>query len=158
MMCLWASYKEKIWFFLFASFSFKSMKKEAGSAPKCPGSPTLVFSSLKIVRYIGGALALFMSSMYARDYWHAWLNVAGRCRSTVLLCFKAEDFSWKSVERTSYGHWGMAMSNRIPIRAVFWFYVWGMLGNKCAGQHNLKTVKVREIMWKWNIQQIPLCT
>jgi hypothetical protein len=24
----------------------------------------------------------------------------------------------------------------------------GVLGNKCAGQHNLKTVQIREIMWK----------
>ncbi len=26
--------------------------------------------------------------------------------------------------------------------------VLGVLGNKCAGQHNLKTVQIREIMWK----------
>jgi hypothetical protein len=25
----------------------------------------------------------------------------------------------------------------------------GVLGNKCAGQHNLKTVEIREIMWKY---------
>ncbi len=24
----------------------------------------------------------------------------------------------------------------------------GVLGNKCAGPHNLKTVQIREIMWK----------
>ncbi len=24
----------------------------------------------------------------------------------------------------------------------------GVLGNKCAGQHNLKTVEIREMMWK----------
>ncbi len=24
----------------------------------------------------------------------------------------------------------------------------GVLGNKCAGQHNLKTVQIREIKWK----------
>jgi hypothetical protein len=24
----------------------------------------------------------------------------------------------------------------------------GVLGNKCAGQHNLKAVQIREIMWK----------
>jgi hypothetical protein len=24
----------------------------------------------------------------------------------------------------------------------------GVLGNKCAGQHNLKTVQIREVMWK----------
>ena len=24
----------------------------------------------------------------------------------------------------------------------------GVLGNKCAGQHNLKTVGIREMMWK----------
>jgi hypothetical protein len=28
------------------------------------------------------------------------------------------------------------------------FYVRGVLGNKCAGHHNLKTVKMREIMFK----------
>jgi hypothetical protein len=33
----------------FASFNFKSMKKEAGSAPKCPGSPTPVFLLSKLV-------------------------------------------------------------------------------------------------------------
>jgi hypothetical protein len=27
-------------------------------------------------------------------------------------------------------------------------YVRGVLGNKCAGQHNLKTVQIREIMLK----------
>jgi hypothetical protein len=26
--------------------------------------------------------------------------------------------------------------------------VQGVLGNKCAGQHNLKTVGIREMMWK----------
>ncbi len=33
----------------------------------------------------------------------------------------------------------------------------GVLGNKCAGHHNLKTVKIREIVWKKNIQQILFC-
>jgi hypothetical protein len=32
-----------------------------------------------------------------------------------------------------------------------------VLGNKCAGHHNLKTVKIREIVWKKNIQQILFC-
>ncbi len=27
-------------------------------------------------------------------------------------------------------------------------HIRGVLGNKCAGQHNLKTVDIREIMWK----------
>jgi hypothetical protein len=27
-------------------------------------------------------------------------------------------------------------------------YIRGVLGNKCAGHHNLKTVKIREIMLK----------
>ncbi len=31
----------------------------------------------------------------------------------------------------------------------------GVLGNKCAD--NLKTVKIREIVWKQNIQQILFC-
>jgi hypothetical protein len=32
----------------------------------------------------------------------------------------------------------------------FWphVHVRGVLGNKCAGQQNLKTVQIREIMWK----------
>ncbi len=34
----------------------------------------------------------------------------------------------------------------------------GVLGNKCAGQQNLKTVQIREIMWKLNIWRILFCT
>ncbi len=34
----------------------------------------------------------------------------------------------------------------------------GVLGNKCAGPHNLKTVQIREIMWKENIWRILFCT
>jgi hypothetical protein len=33
-------------------------------------------------------------------------------------------------------------------RAIVVFYVRGVLGNKCAGHHNLKTAKIREIMCK----------
>jgi hypothetical protein len=38
------------------------------------------------------------------------------------------------------------------------FTVRGVLGNKCAGHHNLKTVKIREIMWKYNAGRILFCT
>ncbi len=31
---------------------------------------------------------------------------------------------------------------------VIELYIRGVLGNKCAGHHNLKTVKIREIMCK----------
>jgi hypothetical protein len=31
---------------------------------------------------------------------------------------------------------------------VYNVHVRGVLGNKCAGQHNLKTVQIREIVWK----------
>jgi hypothetical protein len=40
-------------------------------------------------------------------------------------------------------------------------HVRGVLGNKCAGQHNLKTVQVREITVcgnKIHIQRMSLCT
>jgi hypothetical protein len=33
----------------------------------------------------------------------------------------------------------------------FYIHVRGVLGNKCAGQHNLKTVQIRGIMWKQNL-------
>jgi hypothetical protein len=34
----------------------------------------------------------------------------------------------------------------------------GVLGNKCAGHHNLKRVKIRDIVWKQIIQRILFCT
>ncbi len=38
----------------------------------------------------------------------------------------------------------------VRLEASPWYsrLVRGVLGNKCAGQHNLKTVQIREIMWK----------
>ncbi len=39
-----------------------------------------------------------------------------------------------------------------------WYNVRGELGNKCAEHHNLKTVKIRDIVWKQIIQRILFCT
>ncbi len=43
-------------------------------------------------------------------------------------------------------------ANRQPILVKTLFtqlaFVRGVLGNKCAGQYNLKTLQIRKIMWK----------
>jgi hypothetical protein len=46
-------------------------------------------------------------------------------------------------------------AERIYVNIV---HVRGVLGNKCAGPHNLKTVQIRDIVSESNIRRMPFCT
>jgi hypothetical protein len=52
MMCLWASYKNKIWIRIHESeVRIQGSRTGSGSAPKCHGSPTLLQVEFGYLRY-----------------------------------------------------------------------------------------------------------
>ncbi len=67
--------------------------------------------------------------------------------------------TWWGKRRKGSASWPPAENFSYPLLYVYVHsphacLVRGVLGNKCAGHHNLKTVKIREILFKWNIRRI----
>ncbi len=111
-------------------------------------------------------------TVYVRQ-WCCWCVSRGFC---IYACVCQEDDLYAGICQEYTIHAGMCQVDDVVLVYVSWFYVcWytvqyvrmrvcmllrvkgmerGVLGNKCAGHHNLKTVKIRETMSKKNIRRI----